>query len=166
MSSSYLCGLKKKLTNKKFAIVVISKSGTTLEPALAFRIFRKLLEKNIGIKQSHKYIVSVTDYEKGTLLELSKKNHYIHFGIPNNIGGRFSTLTSVGLLVFALKGINPLMILHGAKQALLDNSFENKLDQSNAFIYACYRHYLLIHRKKSIENFIVYDPNLEFIAQL
>lgn len=164
MSSTYLCGLKRKLTNKKFGIVIISKSGTTLEPALAFRIFRKLLEKNIGKEQSHKYIVAITDYEKGTLLELAKKNHYIHFGIPNNIGGRFSTLTSVGLFPLALKGINPLMIYHGAKQALKDND-SNKLSSCSAYLYACYRNYLLVHKKLSIENFIVYDPTLEFIAQ-
>lgn len=164
ISSTYLCGLKKKLSRKKFGIVVISKSGTTLEPALAFRIFKKLLEKNIGKSESHKYIVAITDYENGTLLELAKKNHYIHFGVPNNIGGRFSTLTSVGLFPLALKGINPLIVYHGAKQALNDNS-SNKLSNCSAYLYACYRHYLLTHKKMSIENFIVYDPFLEFVAQ-
>ena len=164
MSSTYLCALKRNLVNKKFAIIVISKSGTTLEPALAFRIFRKLLERNIGVKESHKYIVAITDYEKGTLLDLAKKNHYIRFGIPNNIGGRFSTLTNVGLFPLAIKGINPLMVIHGAKQALLDNS-SNKLINSSAYLYACYRNYFLTHRKKVIENFIVYDPTLEFVAQ-
>jgi glucose-6-phosphate isomerase len=164
MASTYLCALKRKLTNKKFAIIVISKSGTTLEPALAFRIFRKQLEKNIGINASHKYIVAITDYEKGTLLNIAKKNHYIHFGIPNNVGGRFSTLTSVGLFPLAIMGLNPLMVINGAKQAIRDNT-HTKLLTSSAYLYACYRNYFLVYKKKMIENFIVYDPMLEFVAQ-
>jgi glucose-6-phosphate isomerase len=153
------------MTNKKFGIIVISKSGTTLEPALSFRIFRKLLERNVGVNQSRKYIVAITDYEKGTLLSLAKKNHYVTFGVPNDIGGRFSTLTSVGLFPLALKKIDLLAIYRGAKQALNDNSFDKKLINCTAFLYACYRHYLSTHKKNIIENFIVYDPTLEFIAQ-
>jgi glucose-6-phosphate isomerase len=95
---------------------------------------------------------------------MAKKNHYTHFGIPNNIGGRFSTLTSVGLFPLALNGVNPLMIHHGAKQALSDNE-SAKLNTCSAYLYACYRHFFFAHKKMKIENFIVYDPTLEFVAQ-
>jgi glucose-6-phosphate isomerase len=136
-----------------------------LEPALAFRLLRKTLEKQMGVMASRKNIVAITDYEKGTLHDLAKKNHYAMFGIRNDIGGRFSTLTPVGMFVMMVKGIDSLMILKGAKQALNDTS-ESDLNTNSAFLYACYRHYLHTVKQIDVENFIVYDPSLTFVCEM
>jgi glucose-6-phosphate isomerase len=154
-----------KVQNEKFAIIVISKSGTTLEPALAFRLLRKTLEKKMGVAASRKNIVAITDYEKGTLHDLAKKNHYVTFGIRNDIGGRFSTLTPVGMFIMMVKGIDTLMVLKGAKQALNDTS-SSTLDNNSAFLYACYRHYLHTVKQMNIESFIVYEPSLTFVGEM
>jgi glucose-6-phosphate isomerase len=87
------------------------------------------------------------------------------FGIPDNVGGRFSTLTAVGLFPMLLKGIDPIQVLKGAKQALKDTESSSLL-MNSAFLYACYRNYLYKNRKLSVENFIVYDPNLTFVAEM
>jgi glucose-6-phosphate isomerase len=160
-----LLPLLKKIHNSKFAIIVNSKSGTTLEPALGFRLFREQLQKNVGISKLHKYIVAVTDYEKGTLHDFAKHNHITTFGLANDIGGRFSTLTAVGMFLMIVKGLNPLKILQGAKQARKDCESDN-LSRNSAYLYACYRHYLYNFRHLSIENFIVYEPCLEFVGKM
>jgi glucose-6-phosphate isomerase len=165
ISSSYVTELKNKLANEKFGIVVISKSGTTLEPALNFRIFRELLQKNVGISKLHKYIVAITDKERGTLHEYAKNHHITTFGIPNNIGGRFSTLTPVGMYTMILKGLDPLQILKGAKQAFKDTQDDN-IYSNTAYQYACLRHHLNVGKRLQIENFIVYDPNLQFVGEM
>jgi glucose-6-phosphate isomerase len=141
MSSSYIVPLLQKLANEKFGIIVISKSGTTLEPAISFRIFRELLQKNVGISKLHKYIVAVTDKQKGTLHDFAKHRHITTFSIPDDVGGRFSTLTPVGMFAFILKGLDPLMILKGARQAIKDTNVED-VNKNTALTYACYRHYL------------------------
>jgi glucose-6-phosphate isomerase len=153
------------LNKQKFAIIVISKSGTTLEPALAFQLIRKQLEKNVGAANLNKLIVAITDYHKGTLHDFAKEQGYTMFGIPDNVGGRFSTLTAVGLFPMLLKGIDPIQVLKGAKQALKDTESPSLL-MNSAFLYACYRNYLYKNRKLSVENFVVYDPNLTFVAEM
>jgi glucose-6-phosphate isomerase len=153
------------MEHEKFGIVVISKSGTTLEPALTFRLFRDLLQKTIGISKLHKYIVAITDKTKGTLHDYAKHRHITSFNIPDDIGGRFSTLTPVGMFIFILKGLDPLMLLKGAKQAVKDTSSEDVNDNS-AFNYACYRHYFYTMKHLQIENFIVYDPSLQFVGEM
>jgi glucose-6-phosphate isomerase len=165
MSPSYIVALKNKLAREKFGIIVISKSGTTLEPAINFRIFRELLQKNVGISKLHKYIVAITDKEKGTLHDYAKNRHIQTFGIPNNIGGRFSTLTPVGMFAMILKGLDPLQILKGAKQALKDTE-DDDIFNNTAYQYACYRHYLHVSKHLQIENFIVYDPTLQFVGEM
>jgi glucose-6-phosphate isomerase len=165
MAASYIVALKRMLNNEKFGIVVISKSGTTLEPAITFRIFRELLQKNVGISKLRKYIVAITDIEKGTLHDYAKQHHIATFGIPNDIGGRFSTLTPVGMFAMILKGLDPLMVLKGAKQAIKDTS-DSDLNINTAFTYACYRHYLATVKNYQIENFIVYDPALQFVGEM
>jgi glucose-6-phosphate isomerase len=145
--------------------VVISKSGTTLEPALGFRLVRKQLEKNLGTTNISKFVVAITDYHKGTLHDFAKAQGYTMFGIPDNIGGRFSTLTAVGLFPMILKGIDPLQVLKGAHQALKDTDSPS-LAMNSAYLYACYRNYLYKNKKLSVENFIVYDPNLTFVAEM
>jgi glucose-6-phosphate isomerase len=165
MSASYIVPLMNKLAHEKFGIIVISKSGTTLEPALTFRIFRELLQKNVGISKLHKYIVAITDKDKGTLHDFAKHRHITTFNIPNDIGGRFSTLTPVGMFAIILKGLDPLMILKGAKQAVKDTS-DDVINKNTAFTYACYRHYFSVIKHLQIENFIVYDPSLQFVGEM
>ncbi|MDR2369828.1 MAG: glucose-6-phosphate isomerase [Mycoplasmataceae bacterium] len=165
MSSTYVVSLTQKLAHEKFGIIVISKSGTTLEPAITFRIFRELLQKNVGISKLHKYIVAITDKNKGTLHDFAKHRHITTFGIPDDIGGRFSTLTPVGMFAIILKGLDPLMILKGAKQAVKDASNE-EISENSAFTYACYRHYFSTIKHFQIENFIVYDPSLQFVGEM
>jgi glucose-6-phosphate isomerase len=155
----------KKLKHKKFGIVVISKSGGTLEPAIGFRMFRELLQKNVGISKLSKYIVAITDKEKGTLHDYAKQQRIVTFTIPNDVGGRFSTLTPVGMFIFILKGLDPLLILKGAKQAIQDTS-NNNIKENTAFTYACYRHYFYTVKHFQFENFIVYAPSLQFVGEM
>ncbi len=152
-----------ELTKQKFAIVIISKSGTTLEPAVAFRIFRKLLEENIGSEQAVKFIVAITDPKKGTLHNYAQAKGYTIFPIPSDIGGRYSTLTAVGVFPMILAGINPIKLFKGATKAINDLSSSN-LKINSAFLYAAYRHYFHVVKKFQIENFIVYDPTLLMIG--
>lgn len=162
MNQNYLLGVLKKLQNKKFAIIVNSKSGTTLEPAIAFNLFRNKLAK---AKNANELIVAVTDKQKGTLHDLAVKNHWTRFVIPNNIGGRFSALTPVGMYLFILLGFDYKQIIKGANdacKALLNKNLKN----NDAFIYGCYRHYLKMHKQKQIENFIVYDPCLQMVGEV
>ncbi|GHU31856.1 hypothetical protein FACS1894166_04090 [Bacilli bacterium] len=165
MAASYLLSLKDKLAHKKFAIIIISKSGTTLEPALGFRIFRELLIKAVGISKMRKYIVAITDKEKGTLHDYAIKHHISRFGVPNDIGGRFSTLTPVGMFLIILKGLDPLQVIKGAKKAKSD-TLDPDLKTNSAFLYACYRNYLNTIIGLQIENFIVYEPTLQFVGEM
>ena len=164
ISSSYIAGLLNSLGNEPFAIVIISKSGTTLEPAIAFNVFRSKLIQNVGIKRASELIVAITDKSKGTLYELSKANDYTMLSIPDNIGGRYSTLTAVGMFIFVLNGLDCNQILKGATDAFKHLS-STSLDENTAFLYACYRHYFYTKRKIQVENFIVYDPTLSFVGE-
>lgn len=163
MSANYMLSVLEGLEKKKFGIVIISKSGTTLEPAIGFRLFRELLIQNVGIKNSKKYIVAITDANKGTLHNYAKIKEYTMFAIPDNIGGRFSTLTAVGLFVMALAGIELNKVLRGAKQALIDLNTAS-LRNNSAFLYACYRYHLYTQLHLQVENVIVYEPSLEMIG--
>lgn len=163
MSADYLLNKLDYLKNKKFGIIVISKSGTTLEPAIAFRLFRNQLISNVGMKNVRKYIVAITDKEKGTLHNYATAKGYTMFSVPNNIGGRFSTLTPVGLFPMMVAGLNPNKILRAAKQAIMDLN-NTDLKQNSAFLYACIRHYLYTQKHLNIENFIVYDPAYTMLA--
>ncbi len=161
MNHNYLLGTLNKLQNKKFAIIVISKSGTTLEPAIAFNLFRnKLMASN---KKANELIVAVTDKQKGTLHDLATKNKWTILVIPNDIGGRYSALTPVGMYLFILLGFDYKQIIKGASDA--SKHFLNKdLKVNDALTYACYRHYLKINEHNQIENFIVYDPSLHMLT--
>jgi glucose-6-phosphate isomerase len=165
MGATYINNLFKKIGKKQFAIIVISKSGTTIEPAIGFRLFRELLEKRVGKDKAHKYIVAITDAEAGTLHEMALKNNYTTFGIPNTIGGRFSVLTPVGLFPMLIKGIDILQVLAGARQAIKDCS-PIELDKNSAYNYACLRHYLYTNKSLVIENMIVYDPSMVFVSEM
>lgn len=163
MNQNYLLAILKKLQNKKFAIIVISKSGTTLEPAIAFNLFRnKLIAHNENAKE---LIVAVTDRQKGTLHDLAVKNKWTTLIIPDDIGGRYSALTPVGMYLFILLGFDYKQIIKGASDAS-KHLLNKNLKTNNALTYACYRHYLKINQNNQLENFIVYDPSLQMVTSV
>ena len=134
---SYISQVLKHLEKKNFAINVISKSGTTTETALSFRLVKELLEKKVGKEEAAKRIFATTDKEKGALLELSKKYGYERFVLPSDVGGRYSVFTAVGLLPMAAAGIDIEAFMEGAKAGLKEYG---KAEDNEAYKYAIIRH--------------------------
>lgn len=163
MSPVYLKHLLDLVGDKDFSINVISKSGTTTEPAIAFRVFKEKLEKKYGKKESAKRIYATTDKAKGALKNLSTSEGYETFVVPDNVGGRFSVLTAVGLLPIAVAGINIQELMDGAAAAMEDYSNKN-FYENDAMIYAATRH-ILYNKGKNIEILTNYEPRLHFIAE-
>lgn len=163
LSSTYMAHLMELLEDKDFSINVISKSGTTTEPAIAFRIFRKILEEKYGKEEARKRIYATTDKEKGALKQLAIKEGYQTFSVPDDIGGRYSVLTAVGLLPIAASGIDIGAILLGAQQAMkeLDNP---SVEENAAYQYAVTRN-ILFQKGMAIEMFVTYEPNLHSFAE-
>lgn len=162
LSATYTKELLNYLENKKFAINVISKSGTTTEPAIAFRLFKELLTKQEGANAS-KYIFATTDAKKGALRTLATSEGYETFVVPDDVGGRYSWFTAVGLLPIACAGIDIDKLMHGANVAfeeLSTSSFEDNI----ALKYAAMRHHLYQEGKK-IEVLVSYEPKLSFISE-
>lgn len=164
LSSTATAQLLAYVENKKFAINVISKSGTTLEPSLAFRFFKELLEKKVGKVESRKYIFATTDANKGVLREIVRHEKYTNFIIPDDIGGRYSVLTPVGLFPMICAGLNVREILSGAQKA---NEFYKKSDLKDniAYQYAVARHIFHIEKKYSIEILVSYEPYFHFFLE-
>lgn len=142
MSGRYMKQLLHYIEDKEVYINVISKSGTTTEPAIAFRILRQQLEKKYG-QDAHKHMIVTTDQEKGALRQLAEKNHYRILNIPSDIGGRYSVFTSVGLLPLAAQGIDIKSFLQGAKEAA-EQLAANNLVENPAYEYAAIRQLLLL----------------------
>lgn len=163
MSPVYLKHLLDLVGDKDFSINVISKSGTTTEPAIAFRVFKEKLEKKYGKKEAAKRIYATTDKAKGALKNLSTSEGYETFVVPDNVGGRFSVLTAVGLLPIAVAGINIQELMDGAASAMEDYSNKN-FYENDAMIYAATRH-ILYNKGKNIEILTNYEPRLHFIAE-
>ena len=163
MSPVYLKHLLDLVGDKDFSINVISKSGTTTEPAIAFRVFKEKLEKKYGKKEAAKRIYATTDKAKGALKNLSTSEGYETFVVPDNVGGRFSVLTAVGLLPIAVAGINIQELMNGAAAAMEDYS-NNNFYENDAMIYAATRH-ILYNKGKNIEILTNYEPRLHFIAE-
>ena len=163
LSSTYINELIDFVQDKDISINVISKSGTTTEPAIAFRIFRNLLEDKYGIKEAQKRIIVTTDKEKGALKQLADEEEYETFVIPDNIGGRYSVLTPVGLLPIAVCGIDIDKLMNGAKFA------EEKYNDSNLKYNDCYRYAvarnILYKNKKSIEILACYNPKMQYFIE-
>ena len=164
MSEDYMAELLDYLKDRSFAVVVISKSGTTTEPAIAFRLLREALESKVGVDIARKRIVAVTDASKGALKKLSIDEGYKTFTIPDNVGGRYSVLTPVGLLPIALAGFNIEELLGGAREMaeicrVTDNRYENP-----AVVYAAARNALYALKKK-IEILVSYNPKLVYVAE-
>jgi glucose-6-phosphate isomerase len=164
IGEDYLHELTEFLTGKSFGIINISKSGTTTEPALAFRILKKQLEEAVGKEEAKDRIVAVTDAARGALRTLADKEGYKTFVIPDNVGGRFSVLTPVGLLPVAVAGIDIKSLVAGAvsmeKASGTDIAFEN----NPAAIYAVTRH-LLYRQGKKIEILANFNPKLHYVSE-
>ena len=163
MSGVYLQHLIEVVGDRDFSVNVISKSGTTTEPAIAFRVFKKMLEEKYGKEEAAKRIYATTDKEKGALKTLATAEGYETFVVPDNVGGRFSVLTAVGLLPIAAAGINIDELMAGAKDAM--NDFTNKnMDENQALQYAAVRN--ILHRKgKDLELMVNYEPRVHYLAE-
>ncbi len=162
INPTYLNEVLSICEGRDIAVNVISKSGTTTEPALAFRIFKELLEKKYGKEESKKRIFATTDKSKGTLKELSDTEGYETFVIADDIGGRFSVLTAVGLLPIAVAGCDIDAIMQGAATAQKELAENN--DTNDCYKYAAYRN-ILYRKNKSIEMLVSYDPSFTMMAE-
>lgn len=163
ISSTYIKELEEVLEGKDFSINVISKSGTTTEPAIAFRHFKKILVEKYGIEEANKRIYATTDGNKGALKDQAVENNWESFVVPDDIGGRFSILTAVGLLPIAVAGIDIDLMMSGAAKAQADFSTTD-IETNAAYKYAALRN-VLYTKGKSIEMLVGYEPNLMFFNE-
>lgn len=163
MSSTYLKDLLDTIDEQDISINVISKSGTTIEPALAFRVLRDYMENKYGKEESSKRIFATTDRSKGVLKALSDQEGYETFVVPDDIGGRYSVLTPVGLLPMAVAGIDIDEVMRGAKIAMDDLSSEN-IDDNPCYQYATIRN-ILYSMEKTTEIMVNYEPNLFYFGE-
>jgi len=163
ISSTYMNHVIDLLEGKDWSINVISKSGKTTEPALAFRIFRKLLIEKYGKEEAIKRIYATTDKARGALKTLADEEGYETFVIPDDVGGRYSVLTAVGLLPIAVSGIDIEQMMAGAADARDAYSSPN-LEENAAYQYAAIRN-VLYNKGKTIELLVNYEPNLLYFAE-
>ena len=163
ISSTYAVELLDYLKDKDFSINVISKSGTTTEPAIAFRIFKEYMEKRYGKAEAKNRIYATTDKVRGALKTLSNAEGYETFIVPDDVGGRFSVLTPVGLLPIAAAGIDIDEMLAGAKDAYHFYK-EEEVEKNDALLYALVRN-LLYRKGKKLEMLVNYEPRLHYFAE-
>ena len=163
ISSTYIKHLIDVIGDRDFSINMISKSGTTTEPAIAFRVFKEILEKKYGKEAAAKRIYATTDKARGALKNLATEEGYESFIVPDDVGGRFSVLTAVGLLPIAVSGADIDKLMEGAasgRQMALENPFE----ENDALQYAAIRN--ILHRKgKSVEVLANYEPSLHYTSE-
>lgn len=163
ISPVYLNELIDLIGDRDFSINVISKSGTTTEPAIAFRVFREILENKYGVEEARKRIYVTTDKAKGALKQLSTEEGYETFVVPDNIGGRYSVLTAVGLLPIAVAGIDIDALMQGAKEAQ-DKYQDSDLKYNECYQYAVARN--ILHKdQKDIEILVNYEPKLHYFTE-
>ena len=162
-SGTYVQGLIDVIGDRDFSVNIISKSGTTTEPAIAFRVFKEMLEKKYGKEEAAKRIYATTDKARGALKNLSTEEGYETFVVPDDVGGRFSVLTAVGLLPIAVSGADLTQLMEGAaegRKLALESSFEDNA----ALQYAAVRN--ILHRKgKSVEVLANYEPSLHYVSE-
>ena len=163
MSPRYILDLIDLIGNKDFSVNVISKSGTTIEPAIAFRIFREILENKYGIEEAKKRIYVTTDKQKGALKTLADEEGYETFVIPDNIGGRYSVLTAVGLLPIATAGIDIDKLMKGA-QIAKEKYMDSNIKYNECYQYAVVRNLLYLD-DKDIEILVNYEPKLHYFTE-
>lgn len=163
LSSTYIEELFDVIKDKNVSINIISKSGTTTEPAIAFRIFKNYLEEKYGKEEAKKRIYATTDKEKGALKTVANQEGYESFIIPDDVGGRYSVLTAVGLLPIAVSGISIDDMMDGAKAAM--NAYdEPSLQKNPAYQYAAVRN-ILYTKGKTIEMLVNYEPHLQYFSE-
>ena len=163
LSPNYINDLLEIIEGKDFSVNVISKSGTTTEPAIAFRIFREILENKYGIEEARSRIYVTTDKEKGALKTLSNEEGYETFVIPDNVGGRYSVLTAVGLLPIACGGIDIDKLMQGA-QIAQDRYNDPDLKYNECYKYAVARN--ILHKtNKDIEILVNYEPKMHYFTE-
>ncbi len=162
ISPTYLNEIVSLCEGKDFSVNVISKSGTTTEPALAFRVFRALVEKKYGKEGAKERIFATTDKARGTLKELSDKEGYETFVIADDVGGRYSVLTAVGLLPIAVAGCDIDAVMAGAAQAR--EELKAGFDSNDCYKYAAIRN-ILYRKGKSVEILEAYDPSFAMMAE-
>jgi glucose-6-phosphate isomerase len=164
MCEDYLSDLLEILDGRDYSIVVISKSGKTTEPAIAFRILKDHLEKKVGIPVASERIIVITDEKAGALRSMVKPNHYGSFMIPDNVGGRYSVLTPVGLVPIAISGFDIRELVNGAK-AMEEITKNNRNAASNpSLLYAAARN-LILRSGKSIEIMVGFTPKLHYMLE-
>ena len=163
ISSDYLADLIDILKGKRICLNVISKSGTTTEPAIAFRLLKEVLEKRHGKREARKRIIVTTDQKKGALKKLAAKEGYTSFIIPDDVGGRFSVLTPVGLLPMAVSGINIVDLIKGAKR-YEEIAFNPDMKSNPAYLYAVTRN-LLYRKRKTTEILSSFHPSLHYFSE-
>lgn len=163
ISSTYLKDLMDVIGERDFSINIISKSGTTTEPAIAFRIFKEMCEKKYGKEGAAKRIYATTDKARGALKKLATEEGYETFVVPDDVGGRFSVLTAVGLLPIAVSGADIDKLMEGAasgREAALNNAFE----ENDALQYAAVRN-ILLRKGKSVEILANYEPSVHYVSE-
>ena len=160
ISGTYLQGLIDVVGDRDFSVNIISKSGTTTEPAIAFRIFKEMLEKKYGKAEAAKRIYATTDKAKGALKNLATEEGYETFVVPDDVGGRFSVLTAVGLLPIAVSGADIDKLMEGAAEGR-KLALEQKFEENDALKYAALRN-ILLRKGKSVEILANYEPSLHY----
>ena len=163
ISSTYIKHLMDVIGDRDFSINMISKSGTTTEPAIAFRVFKEILEKKYGKEAAAKRIYATTDKARGALKNLATEEGYETFVVPDDVGGRFSVLTAVGLLPIAVSGADIDLLMEGAasgRKIALEAPFE----ENDALQYAAVRN-ILLRKGKAIEVLANYEPSLHFVSE-
>ena len=163
ISATYLNEILSICEGRDVSVNIISKSGTTTEPALAFRVFRELLENKYGKEGARERIYATTDKAKGTLKELSDREGFETFVVPDDVGGRYSVLTAVGLLPIAVAGVDIDAIMEGAQQAQKELAVED-IEKNDCYKYAALRN-ILYRKGKAIEMLVSYDPSFAMMAE-
>ena len=163
ISGAYVKGLAEVIGDRDFSINVISKSGTTTEPAIAFRIFKEMIEEKYGKEEAAKRIYATTDKERGALKTLATEEGYETFVVPDDVGGRFSVLTAVGLLPIAVSGADIEKLMEGAAAGRKE-ALENDFAENGALQYAAIRN-ILLRKGKTIEVLANYEPSLHYVSE-
>ena len=163
ISSTYVKHLMDVIGDRDFSINIVSKSGTTTEPAIAFRVFKKMLEAKYGKKEAAKRIYATTDKAKGALKNLATEEGYESFVVPDDIGGRFSVLTAVGLLPIAVSGADLDKLMEGAASGR-KHALEADFEENDALLYAAMRN-ILLRKGKNVEIVANYEPSLHYVSE-
>ncbi len=163
ISSKYIKDLQDVVRGKDFSINIISKSGTTTEPAIAFRVFKEMLVEKYGKEEANKRIYATTDKAKGALKNLANQEGYESFVVPDDVGGRFSVLTAVGLLPIAVSGADIDKLMEGAASGR-KKALETPYEENPALLYAAIRN-ILLRKGKHVEIVANYEPSLHYVSE-